>query len=74
MTATTILLTPTVALDPGSLYTVSLGTGLAGLGWDNEGVALQRPYDWQFQTAGTVLYRIYLPLVWKNLAGGRATD
>ena len=66
MTATTILMTPTAALDPGTLYTVTLKTGLAGLGWDNEGVALQRQYDWSFRTAGAAMRYIYLPVVLKQ--------
>ncbi len=66
MTATTILLTPTAALDAGVRYTVTLKTGLAGLGWDNEGVPLQRPYEWSFRTAGTATRHIYLPVVLKN--------
>ncbi len=63
MTATTILLTPTAALDTGTFYTVTLQTGLTGLGSDNEGVPLQQPYDWRFHTAGPALRTLYLPLM-----------
>jgi hypothetical protein len=66
MTATTIFMTPTAALDPGTFYTVTLKTGLAGLGWDNEGIALQRPYEWSFRTAGAAMRHIYLPVVLKQ--------
>jgi Bacterial Ig-like domain/Starch binding domain/Alpha amylase, catalytic domain/Fibronectin type III domain len=61
MTATTILLTPTVPLDYESPYTVTLKTGLKGLYADNEGIALRRPYTWTFYTFP--FYRCYLPLV-----------
>ncbi|MFN2226909.1 MAG: Ig-like domain-containing protein, partial [Anaerolineae bacterium] len=43
MTATTIIMTPQAPLDPGTLYDVTLGTGLAGLNSDNEGIHLQQP-------------------------------
>jgi uncharacterized repeat protein (TIGR01451 family) len=52
MTATTILMTPTAALDEGAVYAVNLGTDLAGLNSDNEGISLQQPYTWSFRTAG----------------------
>jgi uncharacterized repeat protein (TIGR01451 family) len=51
MTATTILMTPTTALEWGTIYSVTLGTGLTGLSSDNEGISLQRPYAWSFRTA-----------------------
>ncbi|MFN2165078.1 MAG: Ig-like domain-containing protein, partial [Anaerolineae bacterium] len=51
MTATTIIMTPQAPLDPGTLYDVTLGTGLAGLNSDNEGIHLQQPYTWSFTTA-----------------------
>jgi hypothetical protein len=66
MTATTILMTPTTALENGTLYTVYLKTDLAGLSWDNEGVSLQREYTWSFHTLGDGLRRIYLPVVARN--------
>ncbi len=64
MTATTILLTPTVSLDEGTMYMVTLKTGLKGLGADNEGIALQQEYAWRFFTAGGYWY--YLPVVTKQ--------
>ncbi len=64
MTATTILLTPTVPLEEGAVYVVTLKTGLKGLGADNEGIALQREYAWGFFTAGGYWY--YLPVIAKG--------
>jgi glycosidase len=69
MTATTILMTPTAALAWGTAYTVTLGTGLTGLNSDNEGISLQRPYDWSFRTVDEELARIYLPIIAKNAGG-----
>jgi len=69
MTATTILLTPTLPLEPGTLYTVTLKTGLAGLPADNEAIPMQQEHTWSFRTAGTVVpptYTAYLPLVMKG--------
>jgi Bacterial Ig-like domain/Starch binding domain len=66
MTATTILMTPTAVLDWGTVYTVTLKTGLAGMNSDNEGITLQRTYTWSFCTADRELVRIYLPIVLKN--------
>ena len=65
MTATTILLTPTVPLDEGTSYTVTLRTGLQGLSSDNQGIRLQGEHVWSFRTAGQVtpVFRVYLPLV-----------
>jgi hypothetical protein len=63
MTATTIILTPQTELGTGTVYTVTLGTGIQGMQSDNEGVTLQRPYVWSFQTE---LVKIYMPLVFKN--------
>jgi hypothetical protein len=68
MTATTILITPTVPLEAGTLYTVTLRTGLAGLSGDNEGIRLQIEHSWSFTTAGGAAptYMAYLPLVMKG--------
>ena len=63
MTATTIILTPTVALDAGTVYTVTLKTGLTGLQTDNGGISLQREYAWSFHTGAQM---VYLPLVMRN--------
>jgi hypothetical protein len=67
MTATTILLTPTMPLAEGTRYTVTLRTGLSGLVADNQGIPLQREHSWSFTTAGEVppAYMAYLPLVMK---------
>jgi len=64
MTATTILLTPTVPLADGTVYLVTLKTGLQGLAADNGGIALQRDYAWSFRTAGPYWY--YLPIIAKG--------
>ncbi len=64
MTATTILLTPTVPLDEGAIYVVTLRTGLQGLDADNGGITLQREYVWGFQTAGGYWY--YLPVILRS--------
>jgi hypothetical protein len=64
MTATTILLTPTVPLDERAIYVVTLKTGLRGLDADNGGIALQREYAWGFFTAGGYWY--YLPVIAKG--------
>jgi glycosidase len=61
MTATTILMTPTIALDEATVYKVRLKTGLKGTQEDNEGIALQREYAWTFRTSGT--YDVYLPII-----------
>jgi hypothetical protein len=66
MTATTILMTPTVLLAEDTLYTVTLKTGLRGTQADNEGVALQRPYAWYFETVGPPTQYYYLPVVLEN--------
>ena len=63
VTATTIILTPTAALDAGTVYTVTLETGLTGLQTDNGGISLQREYTWSFRTGAQM---IYLPLVMRN--------
>jgi uncharacterized repeat protein (TIGR01451 family) len=64
MTATTMVMTPTVPLQEATLYTMTLGTGLKGTQADNEGAALQRPYAWQFRTVGPDLggsYKLVAP-------------
>jgi glycosidase len=64
MTATTILMTPTAALEEDAVYTVRLKTGLRGTQEDNEGISLQREYAWSFRTYGT--YDVYLPILGKG--------
>jgi len=64
MTATTVLLTPTVPLQDAMWYQLTLKTGLKGLSSDNEGIALQREYRWRFRTTGP--YRYYLPVIAKG--------
>jgi hypothetical protein len=66
MTATTIAMTPAAVLDDGTLYTVQLGTGLAGLSWDNEGISLQREYTWTFRTLEADSWQVYLPKVFRG--------
>ena len=63
ITATTLILAPTVALDARAVYTVTLKTGLTGLQVDNGGISLQREYAWSFHTLGK---EIYLPLILKK--------
>jgi uncharacterized repeat protein (TIGR01451 family) len=65
ITATTIAMTPTAMLQEATLYTMTLGTGLKGTQADNEGIALQRPYAWQFWTIGPDLtgsYKLVAPV------------
>jgi hypothetical protein len=64
MTATTILVTPTVPLADATWYQVTLQTGLTGLPEDNESIGLQRPYTWRFRTIGN--WYMYFPVIWKQ--------
>jgi hypothetical protein len=50
-------------LDAGTVYTVTLETGLTGLQTDNGGISLQRAYTWSFRTGAQM---VYLPLVMRN--------
>lgn len=61
ITATLITITPTAPLNGGQ-FRVTLGTGLKGLASDNEGIALQQEYSFEFWVG---MIKLFLPTIFR---------